>query len=439
MSVFSLEAPNYHHEFEHNALGQLLLDFSLIETASDILRPHDFTDEKARHVYQAMLDARRDGYKYIDFIGVKTYLMKAGSLDLIGDEFVEMLDTRVASTHDFETHLARIRRNARRNSIKNTIRKYAHQGISQECDPDAMIEEIVNAFTQISQGDFNELKSAHDREMPQIEQLARDAINGVFDRGISSGLKSLDKVITGFQEKKLYIIAGRPSMGKSALGAHMALMAAMNQKKVLFASMEMPSKDIVMRMLANCADLCRNQIRSGLSEEEIGRLIAAKHEEWSKNIFILDSENTVSSIRRFARRMSALREHGLDMIVVDYLQLLKGDSNSQSRVYEVEEISRRLKEIAREFSVPVIALSQINREAERREGHKPLLSDLRDSGSIEQDADVVMLLFRGDYYRHDDDHDGMIEVNIAKNREGPTGRCNLKVDLRFNRFTDPLL
>jgi replicative DNA helicase len=258
-------------------------------------------------------------------------------------------------------------------------------------------------------------------------------------RGISTGFKQLDKLLGGLQRSDLIILAARPSMGKTAFALNLAEHIAVHEEKVVgIFSLEMSKEQLVDRLISSIGRVDSWKLRNGqLNEVDMSNLIHAQAQLAEARLFIDDAGlATVMEVRAKARRLQA--EHGLDLIVIDYLQLMQGSAkNSDNRVQEVSEISRSLKALAKELNCPVIALSQLSRAVEARNDKRPMLSDLRESGSIEQDADAVMFLYREDYYnKNKEEHNHITEVIISKHRNGPTGDVKLSSQFQFSRFYD---
>ncbi|MDO5716226.1 MAG: replicative DNA helicase [Tissierellia bacterium] len=273
------------------------------------------------------------------------------------------------------------------------------------------------------------LKSAAD------ELVRRSKLEGELS-GVSTGFKDLDVLLNGFQKSDLILLAARPSMGKTAIAINFAVSAAQAGKKVAVFSLEMSKEQLAMRIFSQLSNIDLSRIFSGNLEGEDWKRISVTMNEFSpKEMHIDDTSGvTVTEIRSRLRRMKM--EQGLDLVMIDYLQLMEGGGNSENRQQEISKISRGLKGIAKELEVPVIALSQLSRAPEQRSDHRPILSDLRESGAIEQDADVVMFLYRDEYYHPDTEYKGIGEVIIAKHRNGPIGNVKLVYKAENTKFLD---
>jgi replicative DNA helicase len=274
---------------------------------------------------------------------------------------------------------------------------------------------------------FDEFSELHDAE-------DKDAV-----RGVPSGFAAIDHLLAGFKPADMVVLAARPSMGKTALALSIAQNAALKfGKSVGFLSLEMSKEQLVDRMFASLLGVDSWKLHKGqLTDEEFGRIGGVMDELSRANIFIDDSVgSSITEVRAKARRLQM--EHGLDMLLIDYLQLMSSDSASAmgNRVQEIGEISRSIKQLGRELKIPIVALSQLSRAVENRPGKIPQLADLRESGAIEQDADVVMMMYREDYYEEDSDRPGVTDIYIRKNRNGPTGRAELMFKKEQLRFYD---
>ncbi|MGL5657853.1 MAG: replicative DNA helicase, partial [Cetobacterium sp.] len=306
-------------------------------------------------------------------------------------------------------------------------------------DVDTILDKAEGMIFKVAESkeskDIVSLKEVVTNEFERLEQLLQN--KGV-TTGISSGFKHFDEMTSGFHPSDLVILAARPSMGKTAFALNLALNAAMKAEKgVLVFSLEMSSSQLLQRLLAIEAGIGLQKIRNGfLGEDDWGKLGIASGKLANAEINIADVPNVnVLEIRSIARRLKAAGK--LDMILIDYLQLIKGTSGkSDNRQQEISDISRSLKGIARELDIPIIALSQLSRAPEQRADRRPMLSDLRESGAIEQDADMVVFLYRDDYYNDESEQKGITEVIIGKQRNGPVGTVNLKFFHEITKFGD---
>ena len=284
---------------------------------------------------------------------------------------------------------------------------------------------------------FVSIRSVLDESFERLGMLADQ--DGAI-RGIPSGFRQLDRLLGGLQRSDLVIVAARPSMGKTLFAMNIAEHVALNENKVVgIFSLEMSKEQMVDRLVSSIGRVDSWKLRNGqLNEQDMSSLIQAQAQLAEVPLYIDDAGMTsVMEVRAKARRLQA--EHGLDLLVIDYLQLMSGSlrRNEENRVQEVSEISRSLKALAKELNCPIIALSQLSRAVEARIDKRPMLSDLRESGSIEQDADVVMFLYRDDYYnKNKEEHDHLVDIIISKHRNGPTGDVKLSTQLQYSRFYD---
>ncbi len=424
---------------EQAILGSILIDHKSLIKIADFLKPEHFYSQKNEIVYSACLELYAE-HSPIDLTTLSSLLDNKGKLDSIGgrsylSEIIEMVPT---SSHIFKY--------ADIVKTKATLRKMIEVGESIKAlgyeEDRELKESLSNAekeVIQISQ-DYVKDNFVHIKE---ILHSTHDVIVDIHDRvergetvtrGVSTGFFDLDKKLSGLQPADLVIIAARPSMGKTALMLNIAEHIALREKKAVgIFSLEMSKDQLVERMLSSLMGIDSWKLRTGkLTNEDFGAMAEVMDKLSTSRIFIDDSaDSNMLEIRTRCRRLQA--EHGLDILFVDYLQLLKVSNSvafAGNRVLEISEISRSLKIIARELNIPVVALSQLSRAVESRPDKHPQLSDLRDSGSIEQDADVVAFLYRDDYYYPEtSERPGIIEIVISKHRNGPTG----KVELAFKK------
>ncbi|MBF0370012.1 MAG: replicative DNA helicase [Magnetococcales bacterium] len=433
--------PAYSMEAEQSVLGAILLDNDTLDQVADVLAPDDFYVAAHRIVFKAIqtLDDRGEP---ADTVILKQYLEKQEELTSIGGAayLAELVNTVPA--------IANVKAYARLVHDKSVLRELARQatGIVEGVyrDPRRKVDEVLDDAEQrifsVAEGRdqrrsaYYDVKSILTPVFERIDKLMerKEAVTGV-----PSGYEDMDKMTAGLQPSDLIILAGRPSMGKTALAMNIAENAALGHKVgVGVFSLEMSKEQLVMRLLASTARVDAQGLRTGwIKDDEYGRLINAAGELSAAPLYIDDTPAiSVMALRSKARRLK--REKDIQMIVVDYLQLMTGSSgSSDNRVQEISEISRGLKSVAKELSIPVIALSQLSREVEKRPDKRPILSDLRESGAIEQDADVVMFVYREEVYKKDDPSlEGLAEAIIAKQRNGPVGAVKLTFLKKFTRF-----
>lgn len=427
-------------EAERSVLGCLLLDKESILQIADFIEAGDFYHDHHRFIYEAILDLFHHS-EPIDLVTVSTKLQGKERLETVGGpEYLAELQNEVPlATHIFQ--YAQIVKH------RSTLRKLIQAGnditslgYNAEKSVQELLEEAEKRVFSISQTflknrfiPIKEILTASYEKFCEINDNPELANKN----RISTSFKNLDNRLNGgMNASDLVIIAARPSMGKTAFSLAISMKAAINQqKKVGVISLEMSKEQLVERMLCSRLEIDSWKLHKGkLEDSDFERMGPVMDELSSAPIFIDDSMgNSIVELRAKARRLQM--EHGLDMLVVDYLQLMSGE-NPMNRVQEISEISRSLKELARELHIPVIAISQLSRSVEGRPDKRPVLSDLRDSGSIEQDADVVMMLYRDDYYNPDSETPNELEINVIKHRNGSIGRVYLNFDRQKMRFTD---
>jgi replicative DNA helicase len=410
-------------EAEQSVLGAILIDNEAISSALEILSPSDFYRDNHRKIYSAMIELY-ERHEPIDLITITDYLRSTNLLDEVGgSEYMAFLATVVPTSANIRQHAKIVKEKALLRGLINAGTEIVKRVFEDPSDPDELLDFAEKQIFDISakkvKGSFVSLKDLMADTFTTIERLydRKEAITG-----IPSGFKDLDEYTSGFQNGDLIIIGGRPSMGKTAFGLNIARYVGVELREpVAIFSLEMSNQQIALRMLCSEAMVDSSHLKKGMiRKEDWHRLTAAAGRLAEAPIFIDDSSDTsVLEMRAKARRLKM--EKGLSLIIVDYLQLMKGRGNFERREQEISEISRGLKALAKELDVPVIALSQLNRAVEQRIDKRPTLADLRESGAIEQDADVILFLYRDDQYNKNSPEKNVAEVNIAKQRNGPAG------------------
>ncbi|GAK03400.1 LOW QUALITY PROTEIN: replicative DNA helicase [Geomicrobium sp. JCM 19037] len=429
--------PPQNIEAEQAVLGAIFLEEESLVAASERLRRKIFTRASHQRIFEAMVELSDKG-EPVDLVTVTSelqdrhWLEEAGGVSYLTD-LANAVPTASNVSHysrvvEEKSLLRRLIRTA--TSIASDGYESDHEVDDVLSDAERMILEVSNRRTS---GAFVSIKDVLMETYDNIEMLQGrgDALTGV-----SSGFQDLDRMTAGFQRSDLIIVAARPSMGKTAFALNIAQnIATKSDENVAIFSLEMGASQLVQRMLCAEGNIDGTRLRTGqLIEEDWEKLAMAMGSLSRAGIYIDDSPGiTVADIRAKCRRLK--QERGLGMILIDYLQLIQG-RGTESRQQEVSEISRNLKAIARELDVPVIALSQLSRGVESRQDKRPMMSDLRESGSIEQDADIVSFLFREDYYDHDAENQNMIEIIIAKQRNGPVGSVELAFIKEYNKFVN---
>lgn len=422
--------PPQNLDAEMSLLGAVLIDDEVLANVSDRLKAGDFYDKRHATVYGAMFRLY-EHHKPIDLLTLSDELKKKDELELVGGSaYLTELTNYVPTAAHAEAYADMIVQKAVRRRLIKASSDIAQLGFDEDKNIQELLETAESELFSVSDAgvkqDLVSLEYILTESFDRIEELHRD--KGKL-RGVKTGYRDLDNLTAGLQKSDLLILAARPAMGKSTFALNMAYNIANREKQaVLVFSLEMSKEQLVDRMLAEAAGVDAWNIRTGnLSDDDFEKLSNAMGEMAEAPIFIDDTPGlTVLEMRTKARREA--HNQPLGLIIVDYLQLMSGSrgmGNEFNRVQEVSEISRGLKLIARELNVPVLALSQLSRSVESRNPQIPQLADLRESGSIEQDADLVMFLYREDYYNPETDRQHITDLIMAKHRNGPTGRIEL--------------
>lgn len=426
-------------EAEEAVLGSLLIDSEAIFRVSQFLTAEDFYIVKNRWIYETCLTLH-ERREPIDFVTVTEELEKRDQLAEIGGHaYVSHLINVVPTAIHVEGYGRIVERSAARRKLLEAASSIAQYAYDEAADIDETIDKSEQALFAVSQRRQN-------RDLSPIGDVIRsyyDRIEYLYEHrgqplGIPTGYIDLDKLLGGLQRSDLIVVAARPGVGKTSLMLSMALNAARKfHQRVAVFSLEMSNEQLVQRMISAETGIDSQRLRLGELREEEWPLFIEASSALSDTLLYLDDTPSLSAmqLRTKARRLYA--EHGLDLIIIDYLQLMTGDAHSQNRVQEISYLSRALKGLARELHVPVLAASQLSRAVEQRSGEKrPLLSDLRDSGSIEQDADIVMFIYREEMYDKDTPRKNIAEIIIAKHRNGPTGTIELYFRDHLAQFVD---
>ncbi|MBN2332889.1 MAG: replicative DNA helicase [Deltaproteobacteria bacterium] len=434
---FTPRVPPQNMMAEQAVLGGVMLDNLAINKIMDLIEPADFYRESNRKIYQVMIDLSLKG-EAIDLVTVTERLKAKKMLEQVGGvTYLSMLVDSIPTAANILSYAKIIKE-------KSILRQMigAATTIVGSCYGEvADVEELVDQAETII---FNVAEKKVNPAFSPIEAIVKDsfrAIERLYDSpdliaGTPSGFTDLDKLTSGFQRSDLIIIAGRPSMGKTAFALNIAQNAAVIAGlPVAVFSLEMAKEQLVVRMLCSEAEVDAHKLRSGfLARSDWPKLTRAAGSLSEAPIFIDDSPAiSVLEMRAKSRRLKA--EHNLGLVIVDYLQLMRGHKGSESREREISEISRSLKALAKELDVPVIALSQLNRSLESRQDKRPQLSDLRESGAIEQDADVILFVYRDEVYDKDNtENKGVAEIIVGKQRNGPVGTVKMRFFHEFTAF-----
>ncbi len=425
---------------ERVILGAVLLDNAVISQAVEHLQPEDFYSPLNRRVFAAMI-ALFEKQKQIDPILIGEEMKKEGSLESIGGiTTITNLSFGLPYFSDVGEYIKVVKDKSVVRSLIRTCNAITGEALAEEEDSEIILDRAEQAIFALAEArtnqSFSRIAPVADRVLARVKEYSKGEGTGI--TGLSTGFRELDQMTSGLQRTDLIIVAGRPSMGKTALCLTLAQNAALFSKAVVAVfSLEMSKEQLVTRMLASEAHINAHRFRTGhLMGNEWERLANAIGTLSDARMFIDDTPGiSVLEMRAKCRRLAAEQKQ-LDLIVIDYLQLMGSGSGrrNENRQQEVSQISRELKALAKELDVPVVALSQLSRAPEARNPPKPLMSDLRESGSIEQDADVVAFIYREDYYKETEENKGLAELIVSKQRNGPTGTVKLAFLKEFTRF-----
>jgi replicative DNA helicase len=433
--------PPQNIEAEQSLLGGLLIDAEAINKVADIVGPADFYRDAHGKIYEIVLGLyeRNDA---IDILTVSSIARDRGTLEGIGGvTYLNTLVDLMPSAANIAQYAKMIKEKSLLRRLMNVATEIIEKGFEADTNVEGYIDEAEKMIFQVAE---NKLKPAFylikDFVMENVKTIERLYEKKQFVTGIATGFTDLDKLTSGLQNSDLIVVAGRPSMGKTAFAMNIAQYAATMKENAVTVgvfSMEMSKEQLVTRLLSSESEIEHSKLRTGtLSRAEWPKLAEAAGRLSDALMFIDDSPSlSVLELRARARRLK--KEHGLGLLVVDYLQLMRGRTGSERREQEISEISRFLKALAKELNIPVIAVSQLNRAPEQREkeNRRPRLADLRESGAIEQDADVIMFIYRDELYNKDnEDTKGIAEVIIGKQRNGPTDTVKLAFIDKFTTF-----
>ncbi|MBD3360888.1 replicative DNA helicase [Candidatus Peregrinibacteria bacterium] len=442
MADKSTYVPPHSLEAEKSTLGSLLVDKDAIIRISDFLKPEDFYHDTHKIIFQAMQDLY-DKRSPIDLVTLTNILEDRKELKLIGGaSYVALLANEVpTSTHIFQYATIVKEKSILRKLILagDTIKGL---GYTEDKEIENLIDAAEKAIFSVSQtyvsDRFIHIRDILNKTYEKISDLHDPEAKEKY-RGLPTGFKSLDNILSGFQSSDLIVLAARPSMGKTAFALNIAQNIAKRGDAVGIISLEMSKEQLVERMFCSLLSVDSWKMRTGkLTDDDFSKIGAVMDELNSMKIYIDDSiGNSIAELKAKARRLKM--ESGLDFLVVDYLQLMTADhfkSYQSNRVQEISEISRALKSLSRDLSIPILAISQLSRAVELRPSKIPQLSDLRESGAIEQDADVVLMMYREDYYEEDTDRKEITDIFIRKHRNGPVGHTELSFKKEQMKFLD---
>ncbi|MBV8695217.1 MAG: replicative DNA helicase [Ktedonobacteraceae bacterium] len=427
-------------EAECGVLGSIIIDPEAVVLVADFLQPEDFYRDAHRTVYEVILQLYEQ-HEPADFITICDELERLNKLEQVGGaSYITSLINQVPTSGNVEYYGRIVERTAILRRLIHAAGEIAATAY-EEGDADAALNKAEQLIFSIGQrhsrSDFSSLRELLSDYMQKLDQLHERRGSIV---GVPTGFTDLDRLTGGLQKSDLIILAARPAIGKSSLALSMAHNSAIKHKQsIAIFSLEMSKEQLVQRLLSMDAGIDQQRLRTGwIEDDEWERIIYSMGTLSEANIWIDDtSALSTTEMRSKARRLQA--EHGVDVIIVDYLQLMQssvGGKRNENRVQEISEISRNLKGLARELDVPVLALAQLSRAVESRQSKVPQLSDLRESGSLEQDADIVMFIYRDDVYNPDSERKNIADILVAKHRNGPVGEVSLYFQASQTRFCD---
>jgi replicative DNA helicase len=426
---------------ERSVLGAILIHNEAFNHAAELIDSHDFFRDAHRRIFDKMVALSERG-DAIDFITLKEELTRAGELEEIGGPtYIAALADGVPRSSNVDYYARIVKEKSTLRSLIHSANKILTEAYEAEQEPDLLLDEAERAIFSIAEdrirAGFVPLRDLVQDSFTTIEKLQQH--KGLVT-GVPTGFVDLDEMTSGLQPSDLILVAARPSMGKTSFVLNIAQHIGTSTDMIVgFFSLEMSKEQLFMRLLTSEARIDAHRFRSGyLNEKDYGRLSHALGTLAEAQVFIDDTASIgVLEMRAKARRLKA--EHGLHLLIIDYIQLMTGRGRFESRQQELATISRSLKGLAKELNVPIVALSQLSRAPETRSDHRPQLSDLRESGALEQDADVVMFIYRAEQYRTDDgepnaDLEGVAEIIVGKQRNGPTGNVKLAFVKEHTRF-----
>ena len=432
--------PPHNLEAEQSVLGAVLLSDTTLPAliVDEHVQPADFYRESHGRIFQAMLDLHTLGVP-VDALTLKEHLKQAGALEAAGGEAgIDLLAGAVPAVSNVRHYARIVTENAMLRRLLRVTYEIQAQVHTHEAPPRELVDiaerQILEVAHDDRRKDFRAIAEMLDTELEKLHALSRE---GTALTGTPSGFDDLDAITGGFQPGNLIILAARPSMGKSALMANFAENAALlHGKAVALFSLEMSEGELAQRFIASQVPIKGDDLRKGrVPESRWQNIMTASNRLAASPLYVDDSSDlSVLDVRAKARRLAQQHAHGLGLILIDYLQLMRAGGATDNRVEQIGQISRGLKTLARELEVPVIALSQLNRGVEQRHDKKPVLSDLRESGSIEQDADLVMFIYRDEYYDQESEREGIADLIIAKHRNGGLGTVELTFQKQYPRF-----
>ena len=433
--------PPHNEEAERSALGAVMLNKEVLLDVTEEVKPEDFYNESHREIFDAIMNLYRENTA-VDMLTVCEELNRRKTLDMVGGRaYIATLTAEVPSTANAGEYAKIVSEKAMLRRLITAAEDITIKGYDDKMAAEELLDYAEGDIFRIAQkrqrNDYAKIQDVLMKNLRIIDQAVQNKGQVI---GLPTGFKQLDEKTSGLQPSDLIIVAARPGMGKTAFALNIAQQSAVKAgASVLIFSLEMSQEQLGQRLIAMQARVESEKLKKGtLDLKDWDRINFALNELNNTKIVIDDTPGiSIMEMRNKCRRLKA--EQGLDLIVVDYLQLMTFDGRADSRQQEISALSRHLKLLAREMNCPVRVLSQLSRAPELRQDKRPMLSDLRESGSIEQDADIVMFLYRDDYYNENTEKPGVCEINIAKHRSGPTDRIDLTWVARYTKFSDKAL
>ena len=414
---------------EKAIIGSILKKNETFDRANQIIKPVDFYDSRTQRIYKSIISMVDKDIK-IDEVSLISQLRNENILQEVGgEEFITEITLSSFYTPNIDTYAKTVKEKSLLRSLIGASEDIMDVSYRQSEDVSSILSMAESKIFDISQDKLNEgLIRVADSLEETIQVINELSMNDGNITGVTTGLETIDNKLSGLQPSQLILLAARPAMGKTALGLTMAWNAAKEDKSVAFFSLEMSTLQLSYRLISMVSMIDLEQVMNGrIKDDEWELLFHSTREIASKDLYVDETPGiTLSEMRSKLKRLKA--EKGLDLVVIDYLQLMQADGHQENRQNEIASISRGLKSLSKELNCPILSLAQLSREADKRADHKPILSDLRESGAIEQDADVVMLLYREDYY-DEEDNPNIAKLIVAKHRNGATGT----LDLFFNK------
>ncbi|MBN2695267.1 replicative DNA helicase [bacterium] len=424
---------------EKSIIYCMLMDTKLIDEISIMISAEDFSSAVNRDVFRALNELFRVG-KHIDIVTLQDIIDSHPKDYQVPPRYIlDLMDT-IASSANIESYISIVKQKSILRQTISTLNKLSEEASNQPDNVDKFLEQVQQKVFQLSvsktKNDMVDFRSALKSFVENLKLLSKNTSSIT---GVPTGFKKLDEFTGGFQRSDLIILAARPSMGKTAFALNLATNAAKKGKKVAVFSLEMPVNQLINRVVASEASVNSSKLRMGnITPEEWNKVSTTIGNLVQHHFFIDETAGISTSELASKARSLATKNNGIDMILIDYLQLMTTPINYNSRELEISEISRSLKALAKELQIPVIALSQLNRSLEKRTDKRPIMSDLRESGAIEQDADLIMFIYRGEVYQDKEAKDGIAEIIIGKNRNGAIGNFELAFLKDFTRFDNLL-